>query len=689
MMFTSEMTHFTAVVTKDCSEPVAKRLLDLGVVQFNRLADVEPEMSSRLHDASVDERRTALAETRGRIEQLLRMGSIEPPRSVVAGKARGTAAEHPAAPEAVAEVDVDDVNARIDRLARDVESYRSRQAELQRQINRVSDVRRQLAALAGHGELAGLGRIGDERHRFLDVRYGRVPADRLGQVDRDVSRLSGLLLPIETTGGEERVVVVAMKRNASEVGDALQAAGFRAEELPAAPELREVNALEEADARIGRLQSEQAEQSDRIAAIVRDRRPELERQWREIRVVELLLSIRRESSESGHAAVFSGWVPARTRERAEEAVRAAAEHACYIEWHSAEEMQSAAGSRLRVPVELRNPRFLKPFQMLVTNYGVPEYGTIDPTPLVAIAYLLMFGLMFGDAGHGLVLVVLGLVGARLLKTPGMRQLSKLLTWCGGASIAMGVLFGAYFGYELLPPLWFDYHGVVAGHPRGGAVDNLLDILTITVYFGIAVIGAGLVLNWINRVRRREWRELVFSKEGILGGTIYAAGVWVAAGFAQSGFRSLPDLSVAGPVMLMAAAGLFVRFPVEAARARAAGERPGSPAMWVMDWVIELLEVFSGYLANTLSFMRVAGLGIAHVMLMVAFFQIEQMISPSGVSVASIAVLVAGNALVIALEGLSAGIQSLRLNYYEFFSRYFVPTGSEYRPISLESNAQGG
>ena len=99
----------------------------------------------------------------------------------------------------------------------------------------------------------------------------------------------------------------------------------------------------------------------------------------------------------------------------------------------------------------------------------------------------------------------------------------------------------------------------------------------------------------------------------------------------------------------------------------------------MDWAIEMLEIFSGYLANTLSFMRVAGLGIAHVMLMVAFFQIAEMISPGRTSILSIIVLLFGNALVIALEGLSAGIQSLRLNYYEFFSKYFTPTGIEFRP----------
>lgn len=120
----------------------------------------------------------------------------------------------------------------------------------------------------------------------------------------------------------------------------------------------------------------------------------------------------------------------------------------------------------------------------------------------------------------------------------------------------------------------------------------------------------------------------------------------------------------------------------------ARRRPFRPSMimdFFMDWIVEVLEVYSGYLANTLSFMRVAGLGIAHVSLMTAFFQIARMITPEGpYSVAAIAVLVAGNALVIALEGLSAGIQSLRLNYYEFFSKYFNGSGRAYRPVSFNS-----
>lgn len=680
MIFTSEMVHLTAVVLKDHAEAVSRSLLGVGAVQFERLADVEPTLGSRLRPASVDDRRVSLIETRRRIEQLLQIGGVSTP--TVAGL-----------DDATGEIDTAAINHRIDRLARDVEQYRSRQAEVQRQINRITDVRRQLAAVEQTQAAALIGtRVGAPgdrgAHRFLEIRYGHVSTSRVGDLDREIGRLSGLVVDAGEAGRDRAVLVVSMKRNASEIARVLSDSGFREQELPRMPEGEGIDALEEADARIARLEAEQAEQGERIRAIVTDRRPQLEREWREIRVVELLLTIRGESSESNHASVFSGWVAKRQRERVEAAVREAAAGACHLEWHTAHEVEIAGPTRVRVPVELRNPRFLEPFQMLVTNFGVPEYGTIDPTPIVAIAYLLMFGLMFGDAGHGLVLVALGLVGQRALKSSGYRQLSKLLVWCGAASTVMGVLFGAYFGFELLPPLWFNYHGVVAGHAEAGPVRNLMDILSLTIYFGITVIAAGLLINWINRIRKRQWLELFFEKEGILGGVVYGAGVWVAAAFAQSGFRSFPDLTIAGPLIVVPCLVLFAKFPIEARHARHAGRSPESPAMWVMNWVIELLEVFSGYLANTLSFMRVAGLGIAHVMLMVAFFQIAEMITPSGVSVVSITVLVFGNVLVIALEGLSAGIQSLRLNYYEFFSKYFVPTGVRFRPISLDP-AQGG
>jgi V/A-type H+-transporting ATPase subunit I len=675
------MVHLTAVVLKGNADAVARAFVDLGAVQFTRLREIRQQTDERLRQSTAQDRIAELGETRRRIEQMLAMASLPVP---------SVAGIRDAAPD----VDTDAIHGRIDRLAGEIEKHRKRQGEIQRQINRLNDVRRQLADGQVENSVAGLldGARGGAR-RFLEVRYGRLPADRAERIDREIGRLSGIVVGLGDSAGDRRVLVVVMKRNAAEADRVLSEAGFIREEIPAVTETHGVDALGEADERIRSLEAEQRGEAEQVERLVTERRPELDQAWREVRVVELTLTVRGSSSESSHAAVFAGWVPDRKRERVAEAIRSAAGGACFLEWHAADEIEEASGGRIHVPVELRNPRFLQPFQMLVTNFGVPEYRTIDPTVIVAVAYLLMFGLMFGDAGHGLVLVLLGIVGQRVFKAPGYVQLSRLIVWCGGASIVMGVLFGAYFGLELLPPLWFDYHGVVAGHAEAGPVSNIMDILTITIYFGITVIALGLLLNWVNRIRKREWVELFFEKTGILGGIIYAAGVWVAAGFARSGFRTVPDLSVAGILIVVPAVLLFLKFPIEAAHERRAGGEGGhgpgsSPAMWIMNWIIELLEVFAGYLANTLSFMRVAGLGIAHVMLMVAFFQIADMISPDGTSLLSIIVLIFGNVLVIALEGLSAGIQSLRLNYYEFFSKYFVPSGLEFRPVQL-NDSQGG
>jgi V/A-type H+-transporting ATPase subunit I len=308
----------------------------------------------------------------------------------------------------------------------------------------------------------------------------------------------------------------------------------------------------------------------------------------------------------------------------------------------------------------------------------------------------MFGLMFGDAGHGAVLLILGLLGSFLYRRArsggvrsGVYNLLRLVAYCGASAVVAGILFGSYFGMQWFPPLWFDYHGVVAGQGGGGLVSDIYGILVITIYFGIAVIALGLILNWINCIVKRRWFRLVFDKGGLIGGWIYGAGVYAAMYFVRHQYRQLPEVNLlilllGVPVVLLAFKPVLEYLLHKPRKAFSLF----TPVDFFMEWIVEILEIFSGYLANTLSFMRVAGLGIAHVSLMIAFFSIAEMISgPSGgFTVGSYLVLVAGNALVIGLEGLSAGIQSLRLNYYEFFSKYFSGSGRAYAPVSLRKSA---
>jgi V/A-type H+-transporting ATPase subunit I len=266
-----------------------------------------------------------------------------------------------------------------------------------------------------------------------------------------------------------------------------------------------------------------------------------------------------------------------------------------------------------------------------------------------------------------------------------------MLWCGFSSVAAGLLFGSFFGFSLFKPLWFSFHDAVSGHSGPGGRD-VYSILKITIMFGIAVIYTGIVLNIINCIAKRRWLKLFFDKGGLLGAFIYGAGVYTAFYFAESGYKAFPPadflaLCFGLPVLL-----LIIK-PV-AEHITHSRTHPGVKTDFFtiinifMEWLVELLELASGYLANTLSFMRVAGLGIAHVSLMTAFYQIALLAGKDGrLGAGSVIILILGNFLVIALEGLSAGIQSLRLNYYEFFSKYFSGNGRAYEPVSLRTGKQ--
>jgi V/A-type H+-transporting ATPase subunit I len=480
-----------------------------------------------------------------------------------------------------------------------------------------------------------------------------------------------------------------MRRDSQEIRRILERHEWEDVELSREMLASHEDVLRNLDDKVEALRHDQKTAGEKADRLVFDRRPELEETWANLRMNELFHRMQSYFGRTARTAVISGWVPASRKASLESGLRKAAGGRCYLEWREPE--SGSERETGRVPVLMSTPRILAPFRMIVTGYAIPEYGTIDPTPFVAVCYLLMFGLMFGDAGHGLVLILIGLLGLAHFRdgAEGPRTLMQLVVWCGGAAVVFGVLFGSYFGWSWLPPVWFDLHGVVRGHAvTGGFVRSIYDVLRITIYFGIAVIGVGLLLNWFNLVFKGQWMSLLFDKGGVLGGWIYGAGIYVAFAFVRHDYKQLPDAAVLFWLLGLPALLLLVKPALTLVSDQRGGTGGGVVLRLMnagMEWLVELLEIFSGYLANTLSFMRVAGLGIAHVSLMTAFFEMARMAaSADGYTLWSVLILVLGNALVIVLEGLSAGIQSLRLNYYEFFSKYFRGNGRPYLPISLRS-----
>jgi V/A-type H+-transporting ATPase subunit I len=589
-----------------------------------------------------------------------------------------------AAAQSAATVDLDAVEKSLDAMAADVSGLRERQKTLQDEILRLQEIGRQI----GSFDDLKAGAAASSTYSFLSIKAGIMPTERVEELSTALEGMPSVVMPsAEMSAGTSGVVLVFLKKDTARVEPILERLGWEDARLPeSASKGGKEEALKEIDAKIEGFRGKQSAASAELNDYLTHKGDGLAELWSSLRVEELVARVRSSFSRTSRTVLFSGWIPEDKVEAVESGIRKAAAGGCSIEWIKP---GTGEASTMPVPVEMDNPEVLKPFEGLVRNYAVPEYGSVDPTPFVAVAYLMMFGLMFGDVGHGLVVGLVGLAGLIMARKTGKPDgLFRLIMYCGGAAIVAGALFGSYFGMELLPPLWFNYHAVVNGEGGTGAIQSIYDILGITIRFGIVVMGVGLVINWVNLIRKRAWLPLLLDKAGLIGGWLYGAGGWVAFYFVAHNYKGLPPSSLLVPLLGIPTVVLAFKGPIEfVVHGGHDGKRfkPGMIMDFFMEWIVEVLEIYSGYLANTLSFMRVAGLGIAHVSLMTAFFQIARMVSPKTLlSPAALAILLLGNVLVIALEGLSAGIQSLRLNYYEFFSKYFNGTGKAYRPISLNS-----
>ena len=659
-LFTSKMALLSAIVIDEKSESVTKELLRLGLLDFidvSRLVDTKEYRLRTSNENTI----TETGELRRKLETLYKQAGIETPY------------RESLSVEQMTDYRPDNYRELINRLTSELQVIRENQKKLHQEHLKLKEI-------SGYLDSADRNK---SRSKFLHVNRGRPQRGSFDDMLKQLSTVPHFGSEIPET---DNFFLVSLKRDQGLVNEIFSKYQWVEldEQLKTADEDNILKADIEEKASI--LQKKNDEAASEIREKVLRDKAQLDEFWKNLRLHELYGFIQQNFSHTERTCLFSGWLPANRAAEIENSIRSASEGKCIIEWSKPEEFK-----RETVPVEIKHPRVLAPFKMLVENYSVPEYGTIDPTIFVAVAYMIMFGLMFGDAGQGLVIVLIGILGGRLMKkaSEGVKKLMQLFIYCGSASIISGVLFGSYFGHEIFPALWFNYHSVVSGHggSRGSSISDVYDILRITIYFGIAVIGTGLLINWINLFRKRDFFTLFLDKSGILGGWFYACGVYTSFYFVGSSYRSLPASGLLSVFFGIPVLILLFKAPLHFVLYERKHKSFDIFTIidFIMEWIVECLEIFSGYLANTLSFMRVAGLGIAHVSLMLAFDTIAGMTS----GFPAILILILGNILVIALEGLSAGIQALRLNYYEFFSRYFTGKGIAYNPVSLRNRKQEG
>jgi V/A-type H+/Na+-transporting ATPase subunit I len=543
--------------------------------------------------------------------------------------------------------------------------------------------RKQLAGRAGKlatdgeklADYRGLGIPLDQPDEasFLHFVTGSLPPENFAALQNEIGGHVALL-PLPGPRGRQLLMAMTTRQGRSELAAALKRAGFQAAPLPvvAGETVDTVSAAnrreqEQLLAELERLEVERQALADAFASPLAEIEFTVENERR-------LLEAGQNFSRTARAVLVTGWMPGAAAPELETRLREITGGQCAVEFAAPPNPFDE-----QIPVLLQHPRWLRPFEMLVTAYGLPHYRELEPTLFVALSYVLMFGMMFGDVGHGAVLALGGLAALFAGRQRQTRDVGSLLLFAGGSSMMFGALYGSCFGITAFKKfaLW---HDPLEADP--------LALMTGAIGIGIVMISLGLVLNIINRFRRGDFLDGFLGKFGIAGAVFYWGALALAANYAVMKAHGLvmPAIIVflALPIL-----GWTLKEPLELFCRRRAGksiETDGGLVTAFTESLVGAFEGVLGYFANTVSFVRLAAYAMSHAALLLAAFLMADAVRhfPVAGTFLSVLVIILGNAVAITLEGIVASVQVLRLEYYEFFGKFFSGGGQPFKPFQLQT-----
>ena len=365
--------------------------------------------------------------------------------------------------------------------------------------------------------------------------------------------------------------------------------------------------------------------------------------------------------------ILCGWMTQADAEKFEKEIEGDADIFCMIEDGKGTSLEN----RFRKPpTKLKNPGIFKPFEMFIRMYGLPDYQEFDPTIFVAVTYSIIFGAMFGDVGQGLCLFAGGMLLYKFKKL----NLAAIVGSCGIFSTLFGFCFGSVFGFEdVIEPLWLRPTEAMTTLPFIG---NLNTVFVVAVGLGMGLVLLMMVFHIINSLRAKDLGEALFDTNGVAGLVFYGAVAAVVVLFMTG--HSLP----AGIVLVvMFAVPLLViacKEPLTNKLNKKKELIEGGKGMFAVQAFFEMFEVLLSYFSNTLSFVRIGAFAVSHA----AMMQVVLMLAGAeNGGTPNIIVIIIGNLIVCGMEGLIVGIQGLRLQYYEFFSRFYKGDGREFKPYA--------
>ncbi|RKZ50558.1 MAG: hypothetical protein DRR16_17315 [Candidatus Parabeggiatoa sp. nov. 3] len=503
-----------------------------------------------------------------------------------------------------------------------------------------------------------------ESAQFLNLHIGTVPIENIEHLIEAIALAEHFIDIFHRDEHIAYLVVAGPDEHQEKVHAILEHADFQA--LPIPPEFHDhpQQVHTELTAKQKQLQEQIEAVEGTIQELVIQNRPLLEQAYQTLNHAAAYAELTETYRGRGQLALIEGWFPSNDLSQLETALNDKLNCPYVLSTR-----KPSPSEYRQVPSLIRHHRLLAPYIALVKNYGPPRYGEFDPTVLFAITFILMFGTMFGDVGHGALIATAGWYFRDKLKT-----FTPFLIVAGFSSIFFGFLYGSIFGYEevILPALWLS------------PIHNPNVMLLIALYWGIGFILLATLITVINRWREGDYASALFNNTGLAGILLYLGGFYaIQKWMATNTFDTDQQLALLLPLMII----LGYKWHEN--------KMPFIERLLVT--LIEGLESVINYLANTLSFLRVAAFSLNHAALAIAVFTLANMIgSPSdwlisqiGESSANVIgtianglVIILGNLFIVILEGAIVTIQVLRLEYYEGFSRFFSGDGRTFSPLTV-------
>jgi V/A-type H+-transporting ATPase subunit I len=644
MFSPAPMSRFSAMVLDKDEREVLTTLGRMGVIQLTRLPAGPGTPALGLRDLTGEIAR--YERLRARIEEIRRLLEIsgpsggEPPEEVDLSEAEerlGSIEEH------------------IGEVSHLRRAYRQRQRDLTALCDQVSDWRGLDVPLAG-----------PDHFSFLHFVTGSLPEQNLPGL-RAVLGDNVALVPLEARKGRRQVMAMTTRQNSESLEKTLQDAGFKPEALPAVEGHTADTLCADKEREHQRLETELARLDIRLESLAEEFAPYLNGLQTSIGAELGLLRAEQDLARTDMTTLITGWVPAHEAGGVSERLRKITHGRCAIEVTAADD-----AAEEKIPTLLTHSGLLRPFGMLMSSYGTPNYRELEPTIFVAVSYVLMFGIMFGDWGHGATLVALGMAALLKGKTEKARDIGVLLTACGLSSVVFGLIYGSFFGLEHFKryALW---HDPLEGDPMG--------LMYGAIAVGVVMISLGQILNAVNRFRRGDVIGGFLDKFGVAGIVFYWGVLAMIVGRETISSRGLMGAALA-VFLVVPALCWIVKEPLEYFLHRS-GEH-GTFGLAITESFVGAFEAFLSYLANTISFVRLGAYAMSHAALLVAAFMLAEQVRhlPLAGTVGGIVVVILGNLVAIVLEGIIASVQALRLEYYEFFGKFFSGDGQAFEPFRL-------